>query len=38
MQNGSLAPLAVLLNLQLLGLLLLVDGRRIIATLALSAG
>ena len=38
MEYGSLAPLAILLNLQFLGLLLLVHGRRIVTALALSAG
>lgn len=38
MHNGSVAPLAVLLDLKLLRLLFLIDGRRVIASLALRAG
>lgn len=38
MNNGSVAPLAILLDLKLLGLLFFVDGRRVIAPLALRAG
>ena len=37
-QDGGVAPLAVFLDLELLGLLLLVDGCGVVAPLALSAG
>ena len=38
MQDGGVAPLAVFLDLELLALLLLVDGGGVIAALALGAG